>query len=362
MSPDELIARKLWNAGLQGPMKNYAFAYTSCSLPCKLRCSEAASFMDVNLKRQKLEERFLFDIAEDSSSEVGKPAGASFESFKAKHSADHRILTVGEGNFSFTLSLVRELKAGQNIVATSLDTLAQLKEKYASHGVDATLRELSFWGVNCIHGIDATQLDTHLEPHLAAADNFSFHRIIFNFPHGGKSKKMGEQARQSIVEHKSLMGPFFLCAATLLNADGVIMVTCLTDHYGRWNLGEYAQRACLELRAVVPFEKKDYPAYRWVWGDVRMNHSKIKQTTFDTTHAAVFIFGRRRAAKSRHIHSGRINSSPTLKDADISSTKGKVRQLVALGYDQELAFATLVQTDGSLENAQAILQLITQQS
>ena len=44
------------------------------------------------------------------------------EIWKKHYSSKHRILLVGEGDFSFTLCLARAFGSARNMVATSLDT------------------------------------------------------------------------------------------------------------------------------------------------------------------------------------------------------------------------------------------------
>lgn len=44
------------------------------------------------------------------------------EKWRKHYSSRHRILLVGEGDFSFALSLARRFGSAHNMVATSLDT------------------------------------------------------------------------------------------------------------------------------------------------------------------------------------------------------------------------------------------------
>ncbi|XP_060580066.1 ferredoxin-fold anticodon-binding domain-containing protein 1 homolog [Ruditapes philippinarum] len=91
-------------------------------------------------------------------------------------------LLVGEGDFSFAVSMVEKLpgKKCTCITATSLETSESIqKHQYAAKNIDS-LKEK---GVTVRLDTDATQL--HINP-LTRDEKFS--SIIFNFPHaGGKS-------------------------------------------------------------------------------------------------------------------------------------------------------------------------------
>ena len=88
------------------------------------------------------------------------------------------ILTVGDGDFSFSLALARALK-GARVVATSYESHASLAKVYGTACID-TLRELEQLGAIVAHGVDAAELGTTLPAGALPADGF--HRIVWNFP------------------------------------------------------------------------------------------------------------------------------------------------------------------------------------
>ena len=99
--------------------------------------------------------------------------------------ATDRILLIGEGNFSFTRSLVIDPPTAlqylppANITATAYDSEEECYEKYpGSQEVVQSLREKN---VEVIFSVDATRLEKH-----ATLKTRRYDKIVWNFPHAGK--------------------------------------------------------------------------------------------------------------------------------------------------------------------------------
>ena len=88
------------------------------------------------------------------------------------------ILTVGDGDFSFSLALARALK-GARVVATSYESHASLAKVYGTACTDA-LHELEQIGAVVAHGVDAAELGTTLP--AGAVPTGGFDRVVWNFP------------------------------------------------------------------------------------------------------------------------------------------------------------------------------------
>ncbi|XP_074303456.1 uncharacterized protein At4g26485-like [Silene latifolia] len=175
------------------------------------------------------------------------------------YSSNHQILIVGDGDFSFSLSLATSFRSASNITATSLDTYDTLKKKYknARSNVKALLR----LGASVIHGVDATRMKRHTDLTMRRFD-----RIVYNFPHAGFHGK--EDSLHLIKKHKGLVQGFFHNASGMLRPYGEIHVSHKTaGPFRDWNLEELANHNSLMLIECVPFRIADYPGYNNKRGD-----------------------------------------------------------------------------------------------
>ncbi|KAJ1560782.1 hypothetical protein HK096_007217, partial [Nowakowskiella sp. JEL0078] len=123
------------------------------------------------------------------------------------------VLLVGEGDFSFSQTLALNLDTAilksSTFVATSLDSISQIKEKYGAEIVTRLQSLKERFHFRLIHNVDATK--------LAKDDRIStfgsYDRIIFNFPHIGGGKD------EDISKNVTLLEGFFLHARKLLSED-----------------------------------------------------------------------------------------------------------------------------------------------
>ena len=164
----------------------------------------------------------------------------------------HRILTIGDGDLSFSLALATQL-GGQNVIATTYDTSAELEEKY-----EATFRPnlngLHATGAQVHYNVDVTKLskETWLKK------TRSFHRIVFNFPH------IGGSTEPDIVKNQRLLRQFFAAVSPyLLDHPKSFIIVSLrqTLFYDRWNIEEQASTAGLKLDHSEPFLAHLYSGY-----------------------------------------------------------------------------------------------------
>lgn len=131
-----------------------------------------------------------------------------------------RVLVVGDGDFSYSLCVIHKgLVKPKNLIATSYDTLEELKEKYGAAVVEENVGKLNDAGVMVHHGIDATKLCESLGMSLGnkrvgsgagksmkALGGLRINNIVFNFPHLGSSIKNVER---NVLMHQKFMFAFF---------------------------------------------------------------------------------------------------------------------------------------------------------
>ncbi|XP_024968623.1 heavy metal-associated isoprenylated plant protein 41-like [Cynara cardunculus var. scolymus] len=172
----------------------------------------------------------------------------------AKHySSNHRILLVGEGDFSFALSLADSFQSGFKIVASSIDSYDDVIQKYKS--AETNLNRLGNLGARLLFGVDACTMEFHRDLYLR-----KFDRIVFNFPHAGFLGKESDDG--VILSHRYLVFSFFKNASQMLRPNGEVHVSHKTKFpFDCWNIVELASQSRLTLLECVEFKLEDYPGY-----------------------------------------------------------------------------------------------------
>ncbi|CAN6479658.1 unnamed protein product [Victoria cruziana] len=165
----------------------------------------------------------------------------------------HQILVVGDGDFSFSLSLAKGFGDATNMVCTSLDDEDNLKKKYQN--ALPNIQKLLGLGCTVMHGVDATKMRLLSDLRIR-----KFDRIIFNFPHAGFHGK--EDDKKLIRMHRKLVSRFFLNAISLLRPYGEVHVSHkTTGPFKQWKLEDLAANSGLVLVDRVEFNTSDYPGY-----------------------------------------------------------------------------------------------------
>ncbi|XP_021310116.1 uncharacterized protein LOC8055837 [Sorghum bicolor] len=181
------------------------------------------------------------------------------EKWLKDYSSMHSILTVGDGDFSFSLALASKFGSGALMVATSLDTYEVLIGKYRD--AESNTTKLKRLETMVLHGIDVKRMKYHTD-----LTSRRFDRIVFNFPHAGFKGK--EDDMHLIKLHKKLLRDFFSNARHLLMPCGEIHVRHKRGGpYERWDLEHLASESSLIMFAKESFQKADYPGYNQKRGD-----------------------------------------------------------------------------------------------
>jgi 25S rRNA (uracil2634-N3)-methyltransferase len=210
-------------------------------------------------------------------------------------SSHDKVLLVGEGDFSFALSLAKHHKPAR-LTATCYDNEEELKRKYPSveETIQALLESVSVDGddgtsedsvpasddfpnedetnsldltsddikgvtkTDVIFGVDATKLSTSHRKRLRPGGPFT--KIVFNFPHvGGLSTDVNRQVRAN----QQLLVGFFNSANSLLAKNGQILVTVFEgEPYTLWNVRDLGRHSDLQVVESFKFPWQAYPGYK----------------------------------------------------------------------------------------------------
>ncbi|KAJ3317340.1 hypothetical protein HDU76_001224 [Blyttiomyces sp. JEL0837] len=129
----------------------------------------------------------------------------------------HKILLVGEGDFSFTQALVKGLELNSakqqsainvttsrpktttdkkpTIISTSYDTMKQVTDKHPPETAMRLQTLRSNPHVKLVHNVDAITMSTDSR----ITDHAPYDRVIFNFPHVGGSSTEDVKANQDLL-------------------------------------------------------------------------------------------------------------------------------------------------------------------
>ncbi|KAJ6800090.1 heavy metal-associated isoprenylated plant protein 41-like [Iris pallida] len=175
------------------------------------------------------------------------------------YSSAHQILLVGEGDFSFSLSLANAFGSASNMVTTSLDSYDTLLEKY--NEAKSNLESLKKMGATVLHEVNAKKLTSHQELEMR-----KFDRIVFNFPHAGF---IGSEDNWMVIDvHKELVSDFLKNSIHMLRSHGEVHISHKIGYpYDQWNLEEIASNNSLVLIERARFIIEDYPGYSNKRGD-----------------------------------------------------------------------------------------------
>lgn len=175
----------------------------------KTSLKEALSSTQARLRKKK-------DAATQASNQkakaVAKKGIAKPRRSTIPFKASDKILLIGEGDFSFSVALLRhpppplEHLTPANITATTYDTEGECYSKYSE--AQQYVRVLRENGAHVLFGVDATKLEK-----TSALKGRTFDHIVWNFPHAGKS--ITDQDR-NILSNQVLILGFLRSAAKFL--------------------------------------------------------------------------------------------------------------------------------------------------
>lgn len=117
----------------------------------------------------------------------------------------HKLLTLGDGDFSFSLSIARNVKFTTGcLIASSHESKEQLLTTYNAVGIKDILRELEAKKISTLHCVDATDIAG-----TSSIEKAFFDAIIWNFP--CVRAENGADGQLSEIEiNRKLLRDFFM--------------------------------------------------------------------------------------------------------------------------------------------------------
>lgn len=202
-----------------------------------------------------------------------------------------RLLTVGDGDFSFSLALARAF-GGDGVVATSYETRESLESIYGE-SCARTLEALAETGATVAHGVDASALDETL-PEKCRGEKYDC--IVWNFPcvaraADGTAQEAalnGFDARsaEELEANRALVESFVSGASSYLVPEkGEIHITHKVGMQCDWSISKAAsscQNSELTCAGAVVFDRMSYPAYK--------PRKALVAKSFPVTDARTFVF------------------------------------------------------------------------
>lgn len=176
-----------------------------------------------------------------------------------------RIITIGDGDLSFSLALTKTCP-GISICATVLDSESQLKEKYQHNAID----ELTRKGHRVQFNADITQPEK-MRDSINDKDEGLFDLAIFQFPliPNAGPRRPGQswhQGRDSNLQNRKLLRDFIKASFTYLLAPKGARLCYITSKdvkpYCDWNIEALGGSGPMQYVGNMPFDPGQFPGYR----------------------------------------------------------------------------------------------------
>ena len=196
----------------------YECAVTHSCIPCvyKLFPNAKALSLPPNQRPEMcVRARANSSHPNSTSTTSSPPSSSSFSkgtNILGLYSSGCSMLTVGDGDFSFSLSLARHL-ASIDLIATSYESLSSLKKTY--WGISDTLHELAATCREVLHDIDGRDIPNHKHFKETSTYEKFFDYIVWNFPCVGDPQGHDGQASE-VEENKTMLTKFFQTCGSLL--------------------------------------------------------------------------------------------------------------------------------------------------
>jgi 25S rRNA (uracil2634-N3)-methyltransferase len=209
------------------------------------------------------------------------------------------VLTVGDGDFSFSVALAR---FGCRVVATSYESAETVRAVYDSVGVSMHIMELERLGAKIFYNIDATNIAHTLPQSLT---DRTFDRIVWNFPCSAVAK--GQDGQNVEMENnKRLVRAFVQSAKSQCVIGGQIHINHKTKPpFNQWKIDEvattnidsvyYKYRVVLDRSLFHPYvprkalDRKSFPCHDACTYIFEVSDTKQSRSTLQKDQSVIQI-------------------------------------------------------------------------
>jgi hypothetical protein len=155
-------------------------------------------------------------------------------------------LLVGEGNLSFTFSLIKQLRIFQNLVTSTYESYKDLSDVGQNNAM--LLKQA---GVKVVHEVDATRIHEILPKQF-------FDTIIFQFPHSGSRVPIKELNPNYVLVHD-----FIISSSHILKKKGSILITIVDNAFynNMFRFEDLSKKLAMQKPVKYKFDPRDYPEY-----------------------------------------------------------------------------------------------------
>ena len=247
-----------------------------------------------------------------------------------------RILTIGDGDLSFSASLLKHHKPLQ-LTATIYDDLAELSQKYGDEHYQELLHDCSV-----LTGFDVTQTDSW----DGLAKN-SFDLVIFQFPllPGFNSREEFEQKCGGFglnTLNRALLRTFLLNSVEHFldpNGAGLCYITSKdVKPYREWSIEtSLIQDTELHYHGSMPFDLERFPGYRIRNVDRDKHVKDTRGITYVWSPKAENLLGDR-LSKAKYLNEGYCalcRTGPFASDRDKQEHEQARKHQQMLDYEQQ---------------------------
>jgi 25S rRNA (uracil2634-N3)-methyltransferase len=209
---------------------------------------------------QKVGANKLISAAPVGRAEPKQPATQHSQQPRKPHNlyaneATNHVLLLGEGDFGFAASLATLWGDCSKLVATALQSEADV---LALAGAEDNVETIRACGGTVLFGVDASRLHSGQD----VGRKKGFDRVVFNFPlvNGGRPR----DPPAFTAANQSLLREVFhhVSTGSLLAENGELHITLPRGQpYDGWSLPTLAKLARLRVKRAVPFDLTCFPGY-----------------------------------------------------------------------------------------------------